>query len=306
MSRIFVGVGCKGRLARKVQEALKASGYHNSTVDGHYGNGTAKCTKEFQFDNDLAETGSVDAETWLKLMGTDKPSIEERCLQATASIEGHGFTKAHGNWDGAWLTWGIIGFTLKYGMVDKIILNVYEKNPDLVTQAFGDKTSELISVMKADSSSKTSWANSISEGSKKYNLIEPWTSAFKTFGLMEDVQQEQIKLAVKNYFNPAKKTFERFNLKSELGMGLCFDIHVQNGSVKSSARQEVEQVLSGIANPTEQDVRQAIANAVANKSNPRFSEDVRARKMAFATGSGISHGYKYVMENWGLTEEAAF
>lgn len=304
MSRIYVGIGCKGRLARKVQEALKAAGYYDGQVDGHYGPGTVGSVKNFQLDNDLVESGTVDAETWLKLMGTDQPSIAERCLQATSSIEGHGFTKAHGNWDGAWLTWGIIGFTLKYGMVDKIILNVHDKNPQLVKQAFSAKADELIEVMQANASRKEQWANAISEGAKKYNLIEPWRSAFETFGQMEDVQQEQIKLAVENYFNPARRTFDSFSLKSELAMGLCFDIHVQNGSVKSSARQKVEQ-LTG-SNSSERDIRVAIANAVAEASNPRFVEDVRSRKLAFAAGTGIVHGYHYVMENWGLTEEPAF
>ncbi len=302
MSRTYLGVGAKGRLAMKVQSALKNGGFLAGKVDGDYGPGSAKAVKGFQEDNGLNATGTVDADTWLRLMGTDGPSLEERCLMVTPSIEGHGFTRAHGNWDGAWLTWGIIGFTLKYKMVDKIILNLYNKNPDCVKEAFGDRADELIEIMGSDSSRKKTWADSVSKGSKKYNLAQPWDSAFVKFGEMEDVQQEQIKQAVGSYYNPAKKTADKFNLKTELGMGLCFDIHVQNGSVKSSAAEQIRATLARIANPTEQDVRIAIANAVANKSNPRFAEDVRSRKMAFATGQGKVHGYHYVMENWGLGE----
>lgn len=302
MARTFLGVGAKGRLVSKIQIALKDGGYLSGVIDGDYGPGTRRSVTTFQEDNDLEQSGVVCADTWLKLMGTKQPSIEERCLMVTPSIEGHGFTDPHGNWDGAWLTWGIIGFTLKYGMVDKIILNVNKAHPELVKEAFGDKADKLIEVMSGSSSDKQRWADSISVGSRKYNIEDAWEDCFVKFGQMEAVQQEQIKMAVADYFDPAKKTAAKFGLKTELGMGLCFDVHVQNGSVKSSAEAQVKATLSRIANPTERDVRVAIANAVADKSNPRFSEDVRSRKMAFATGSGKVHGYYYKMENWGLGE----
>lgn len=302
MSRIYVGVGAKGRLVRKVQKALKACEFLKGNVDADYGPGTKKSVASFQEENDLEQTGYIDSATWLKLMGTDGPSMEERCLAVTPSIEGHGFTKAHGNWDGAWLTWGIIGFTLKYGMVDKIILNVHKTDPDCLTEAFGNKTDELLEVMRGDKNKKKEWADSISVGSRKYYIEDAWDKAFLKFGGMEKVQKAQINLAVENYYNPAKKTAEYFNLKTELGMGLCFDIHVQNGGVKSSARTQVKTKLAALTNPTEREVRELIAHAVADKCNPRFKEDVLSRKMAFATGKGTVHGYYYVMENWGLGE----
>lgn len=44
-------------------------------------------------------------------MDADIPAALDRSLQVTAAFEGHGFGMLQGNWDGAWLTWGIIGFT---------------------------------------------------------------------------------------------------------------------------------------------------------------------------------------------------
>ena len=36
-------------------------------------------------------------------------------------MEGHGFTMVAGDFDGAGLTWGIIGFTLKHGEIQRIV-----------------------------------------------------------------------------------------------------------------------------------------------------------------------------------------
>jgi hypothetical protein len=45
------------------------------------------------------------------VMNQRVPAVFDRSLQLTAAFEGHGFTKLEGNFDGAGLTWGIIGFT---------------------------------------------------------------------------------------------------------------------------------------------------------------------------------------------------
>ena len=43
-----------------------------------------------------------------------------------------------------------------------------------------------------------------------------------------------------------------------------------------------------------------IADAVADNANPKFREDVRARKRTFATGIGTVHGGTYTLNQWGL------
>jgi len=46
-----------------VQEALAADGYDPGPVDGHMDNDTRAAIREFQKDNDLVVTGTVDSET---------------------------------------------------------------------------------------------------------------------------------------------------------------------------------------------------------------------------------------------------
>jgi hypothetical protein len=50
--------------------------------------------------------------------------------------------------------------------------------------------------------------------------------------------------------------------------------------------------------------RQFIANAVADASKTR-KEDVRARKLTIAAGTGKVHGEVFVLANWGLDDSPA-
>ena len=59
--------------------------------------------------------GCADPFTWERATGQQWPSLFERCLQVTARLEGHGYQMVAGDFDGAGLIWGVIGFTLKHG-----------------------------------------------------------------------------------------------------------------------------------------------------------------------------------------------
>src|SRR5436305_254763 len=112
MVRILFSTGARGAIIREVQSALNLPG---TQIDGQYGKITADAVRAFQQANGIAATGEIDSETWNALMHAPIPSIKERTLQLTSTFEGHGFTLAQGNFDGAGITWGIIGFTLLGG-----------------------------------------------------------------------------------------------------------------------------------------------------------------------------------------------
>jgi hypothetical protein len=229
---------------------------------------------------------------------------QERSLQLTAAFEGHGFTLAQGNFDGAGITWGIVGFTLKHGELSKIVLNMFDTNPVLVQQSFGDNTEELIEILKSPKAVQMRFANSISVGTTKTAIKEPWRSGFRTFGEIAEVQALQLELADKDYGQPAAKTANTLGLKTELGQALAFDIHVQNGGIKASARKEIDTALQENPITAERELRVIIANAVADASTS-FREDVRSRKLTIATGAGKAHGELFVLSNWGLDESPA-
>jgi len=49
--------------------------------------------------------------------------------------------------------------------------------------------------------------------------------------------------------------------------------------------------------------REALAQAVADNSVKKFRENVRSRKMALATGTGVANGVTVNLSDWGLADE---
>ncbi len=76
------------------------------------------------------------------------PGTDVRSLDLTAAFESYGYSLAQGKWDGAWLTWGIIGFTLKHGEVQRIVLDLQATALHLIDQAFRDEANDLLQIMK--------------------------------------------------------------------------------------------------------------------------------------------------------------
>ena len=302
MPRTLYARGAHGETVKAIQRALVSAGFDPRGIDGGFGKKTAAAVRAFQTTLRLPATGIVDDITWQSLMKIPIPDTFVRCLDLTAAFEGHGYSLAQGNWDGAWLTWGIIGFTMKHGDVQQIVLELFDSDPQLVSNAFGDETSKLIDLMRASPRRQEEWATAVSVGGR---LAEPWRSEFDAFGRLHEVQEVQRNRAREDYFVDACNTARDQVLRSELGLALCFDIQVQNGGIDHDADAEVRAELNGRRPITERDRRIAIADAVAHASRKKFREDVRRRKRTIANGSGVVHGARFILENWGLTETSA-
>ncbi len=299
MGRVFFARGVQGEIVRRMQLRLTELGFDTRGIDSVFGQDTVKAVEAFQADRKLDVTGEVDSDTYQKLMGQPVPPVRDRALGLTARFEGHGFTLAQGNFDGAGITWGIIGFTLSGGELKQILLEI---KPELVRQAFGAKTDQLLGVLKLPMRQQIAFADSISLGASKARLAEPWRSAFGTLGEFPEVQEVQLRHVDEDYFQPALQTAKDFGLKTELGTALAFDVHVQNGGIKKAAREQIRKELAAHAVTVERDLRILIAHAVADKASPEFRDDVRERKLTLAAGSGRVHGEMFVLRNWGLDD----
>lgn len=301
MSRVLFGDTATGSIIVQIQQALNSAGFSTQGTDGWYGTNTHNAMADYQASKGSPNTGLLDDATWPGLMQIPIPSVFQRCLQLTAAFEGHGFGLAEGNFDGALLTWGIVGFTMAAGEVQDIVLTVNSAHPDIVQAAFGSYSGELINIMQASSADQTNWANA--HTLPKGALAEPWKTMFANFGSYPEVQAEQMNHVQNDYFSPAINTAKSLGFTSELGMALCFDIHVQDGGVKNTAMQQIQQnTTPGMA---ESDLRVVVANAVADWASPSWMADVRARKLAIAQGGGIVHGHNFIIENCGLSGDYA-
>jgi hypothetical protein len=299
MSRTLFDVGAQGPLIIDLQLSLNERGFDPKASDGIYGKDTAAAVGRFQTSVSHPATGAVTDDLWTAITGAAVPDVEARALQLTSTFEGHGYGLAEGNWDGAWLTWGIIGFTLKHGEVQSIVSNIARQAPACIDGAFGAEAARLLKIIAASPAEQEAWATSIGTGS---HLAEPWRTGFQRFGSFPEVQAEQRARVHHDYFMPALRTAAALRLSSELGIALCFDIHVQNGSVSAGTRDAIARATPSAPELT---IREALANAVADRAKPQFQDDVRARKMAIARGQGVVHGRRVVLATWGLDDTPA-
>lgn len=144
MGEVVIAQGARGGLVLRLQRAL---GSPSVTPDGVYGLETATAVGHAQAENGLPTTGEADPITWTAVTGDPAPPLLDRALQVTAAFEGHGFGLAQGNFDGAGITWGIIGFTLQHGELGRIIQEAQHQDPALVQNAFGSDTDELLHLL---------------------------------------------------------------------------------------------------------------------------------------------------------------
>ncbi len=300
MTRTLFARGSRGQLVQQVQEKMLQLKMPLDSADGIFGGNTETALKNYQKFNGLDVTGRVDFDLWPRLTKQPVPALEDRSLQLTAAIEGHGYTVAAGNFDGAGLTWGIVGFTVKYGSVQKVLDAVATEHPGLIRSAFVDLTRDLERMRNMPLEKQIAFGDSLSIPGAKHKLVDPWRVAFERLGSIPEVQDIQRRVAFDQYMTPAKKTAKTLGFTTELGLALCFDVHVQNGGIKPEAMAAVKK--SGAR--SEADLRLAVANAVADQSRVEYQADVRKRKVAIATGSGVVHGLPLKLTDWGIDDVA--
>jgi peptidoglycan hydrolase-like protein with peptidoglycan-binding domain len=304
--RTTSGIPVSGTTITDVQASLNAASAFNIDVDGKFGPQTQDALTGFQHARGLEATGTVSDQTWSTLMRTPEPPIFERCLQVTASFEGTGFDLIEGNFDGAGLTWGIIGFTLVNGELGEVLAEINSLHPDLFGQAFGSAADHILAVTgkSTPAADKLAFANSVSGPAPQFRVAEPWRSCFAKLGQMREVQKIEVTRARTKYWTAiAVRDAAELGLKEELDLLLLFDIAVQDGGMGSDNRlQAARDRLTPQMSGTER--RVTIAQVVADTVSPRFKDDVLARKTCIATGRGKVHQGDYVLDAWGFLDGA--
>jgi peptidoglycan hydrolase-like protein with peptidoglycan-binding domain len=291
-----------GSIISDIQASLNAITAFGIRVDGSFGRQTEQAVSGFQSLRSLPVTGTVSDVTWVNLMHSAVPPIFERCLQVVASFEGTGFTLIEGNFDGAGLTWGIVGFTLASGEISSLLGVISSRFPDLLNEAFGHDVAELLENLgpAASAGKRMQFADSIT--GPKFRVAEPWRSGFAALGAQREVQRLQVERAQSEYWTTlALRDANDLGLKQELDLMLMFDIAVQNGGMRSKGRLEAarRQLHEGMS---DLERRRVVAQVVVDTINGPFKDDVRQRKMCIAQGNGIVHRAGYNLAEWGLAD----
>lgn len=124
-------------------------------------------------------------------------------------------------------------------------------------------------------SEQIAWGDSISQGASKYDVDPIWKELFEDLGKTPEFQAIQIE-AAQEYVNRARTLFERYNLTTERGLALCFDIAVLrwNATIDVSNAQSEEEILALLA-------------------SSHGDTDFYSRWSTIANGSGTVHGIEY-------------
>lgn len=294
-------VTVSGIVVSKLQTALNAVSAQKIEVDSIFGSQTRDQVKAYQVSSALPGTGEADDVTWQSLMHTAEPTMFERALQATAHFEGTGFTRVVGNFDGAGLTWGIIGFTLSNGELGSLLVDISKAQPALFNKAFGSDAAEILVKVALPPEQRLAWAKTISRGPRGMDVAEPWRTYLSDLGSFPEVQAMQTARAKDRYWTVAIRDATLFGLGDERDYALFYDISVQNGGCKSKGREKmIRDRLAASSAKTHDDRRRIIIDVIVETSAVKWQPDVRSRKNAINSGSGVVHGGYYLLADWGI------
>ena len=269
--------------------------------DGDFGKLTCDALRRWQNGQGLPQTNSIDAKQWQTLTGLPPPSLFDVCVNVVSDFEGTGFDRVVGNFDGAGITFGLIGFTLVNGEIRRILSAIETLRPGIVAVTFGALHSELTSILAASKGVQQDWADGISLGAAKMEVAKPWKDAFHRIGQLPEARRAQLERAYAIYWKAAQQHIANFMPSKPLvdqDAGFWFDVAVQNSigqEERSSLGSEASSAKAG------ESLREAFATVIADGSSPRWRKDVLARKMTYVTGRGAVHGSEYQLSDWGIT-----
>ncbi|HZR47395.1 MAG TPA: peptidoglycan-binding domain-containing protein [Candidatus Manganitrophaceae bacterium] len=312
--------GSSGPEVRQIQERLKELEFYLGPIDGDFGGGTESAVKAFQKANRLTVDGEVGPESWKRLFPKETippPEIFQkplpyRCLALTGTFETNApppdcFAGLSGDFDGQGLSFGVLQWNLGQETLQPLLAEMNRRHPQRLQGLLHEEYPLLTAFLKAGREEQLTWARSIQDPIR-HTIFEPWRGLLKTLGRMPEFQEIEVAAAGQLY-QSAKKLAKQYGLWSARAAALMFDILVQNGGISPLVRAQImrdfEKIDPGplkeegvlLDEETVEVARMTIiANRRAEAADPRWIEDVRARKLCIARGRGKVHGNELDLE----------
>lgn len=305
-------LGARGPEVARLQARLQDLGDYSGPIDGHFGGGTENAVRSFQQRQGLTPDGLVGPQTWERLFpGVGLPlarlegkPLAYRCLALTGALETGApfpacFAGLAGDFDGQGLSLGALQWNLGQGTLQPLLGRMARLHPQVLQEVFASHYPELLAVLQTDRPGQLVWARSLQDR-QSFRLSEPWRGFFQALGQRPEFQQVQVEFA-RPLYQAALGLCQEFGLWSERAVALMFDIKVQNGGisrwVKARITQDFARQKTWGSRPEEEVARlRIIARRRAEAAQPRWVEDIRARKLTIAEGQGIVHGRYYHLE----------
>lgn len=295
-----------GHLVRALQVSLTRLEFGPNGIDMIFGEDTADALKAWRASTARSATEAIVTRAdWVALTGTDAPDLFDICAQATAAFEGHGFGLIVGDFDGAVLTWGYHGYTLKYGHLQAVLADIHAADDSALNTAFGpDRSAALIAMLSLHLDAQIAWARDTVL--KPDKTVRPeWLEGFDSLGGLEIARTAQLAYSRKTFWDAkARPQAEELGLTEPLGYGMLFDAAIQQGGASNATAQKVAAARAADPDMTEMALREVVADALtAQIKSDRFRADVAARRRTFISGRGQVHGATYDLGFWGFFAE---
>jgi len=304
-------LGSSGEEVRQIQVRLQTLGLYRGPIDGAFGGGTEAAVKAFQQNAVLEVDGAVGPVTWNALFNAEIPvpslfskPLDYRCLALTGAFETDSgfpdcFAGLSGDFDGQGISFGVCQWNFGQDSLQPLLRDMIRQHPGIVQSIFRERYGVLTAALDADKRELMSFAASIQHPVKHF-ITEPWRGMFKSLGRTGEFQAIEQKYAAVLY-RAALKLCADYGLWSQRATALMFDIKVQNGSIGSLVKAQILADFAGLTpdlprEALEVEKMKIIAHRRAEAANPRWVEDVRARKLCIAKGEGMVHSVRYNLE----------
>lgn len=232
-------------------------------------------------------------------------SLAYRCLALTGSFEtGKSipdcFSGLSGDFDGQGISFGVLQWNFGQKSLQPLLRDMRDRHPDVMKSVFQDQYDMLVKVLSLSQSEIMQFARQL-QHSVKHFVFEPWRGMFVALGRTTEFQDIEAKYAHETFAKSIRLCRE-YELWSERAAALMFDIMVQNGGIASVIRRTILAEFETIGRSLPPDVLEVakmriVANRRADAAKAKWAEDVRARKLCCANGSGVVHGVEYDLEN---------
>lgn len=229
-----------------------------------------------------------------------KDDAIQKAIKITASFEGSGYANIAGNFDDQGLSIGILQWNIGQGTLQPLLSSFLNNHKSLAQNIFGDHYAALVKAMQGNKNEQMTWAKSINDSRNK--IKSDWKEQLVAMCNTKEFQAIQNK-AMDTYIQKAYSLANTFNLTTERGLALVFDIAVQNGGFKQEQINAIKQKIKK-GNLNEAEALKIIAQAAVDKSKQKYQNDVKSRKFTIVNGTGTVHGKSYNLQReFGLTDE---
>lgn len=292
-----------GHLVREMQVALRAPEFDPKGADMFFGPDTETALRRWLIAQGRKRPQVfLTFQDWRDLTGLPDPDLFDLCAQLVAAFEGHGFTQARGNWDGAICTWGYHGYTLKWGHMQGVLAATENESPGILREVLTDGRGEaLLHMLGLPLEQQRDWglANLLTPDGK---MKTEWVQDLDRLGATPACRNAQLSYSRRTFWEAkAVPHAERLGLADPLSLCMLFDAEIHQGGPTGATLRRVEDFRRDHPDADEMQVREVLAQALVDQiGDGRFREDAASRRTLFIDGRGRVHQGNYDLNYWGF------